>query len=79
MSSENNTARASRLILFILIAAGVALLLSTDLYAPSLPHLPAYFGTDATTVQLTLALNMAAFAVAQLVAGPPPLRRSVTS
>ncbi|MEK9900209.1 MAG: MFS transporter, partial [Rhodospirillaceae bacterium] len=58
------------MILFILVAAGGASLLSTDLYAPSLPHLPAYFGTDATTVQLTMALNMAAFAVAQLFWGP---------
>tara|TARA_R110002110_G_scaffold415612_7_gene652375 strand:+ start:180589 stop:181806 length:1218 start_codon:yes stop_codon:yes gene_type:complete len=62
--------RPSRLILFILIAAGGASLLSTDLYAPSLPHLPGYFGTSAETVQLTMALNMAAFAVAQLVWGP---------
>lgn len=70
MWSGTETPRPSRLILFILVAAGGASLLSTDLYAPSLPHLPAYFGTDATTVQLTMALNMAAFAVAQLFWGP---------
>ena len=65
-----DTQRPSRLILFVLIAAGGASLLSTDLYAPSLPHLPGYFGASAETVQLTMALNMAAFAVAQLVWGP---------
>lgn len=70
MTQVIESQRPSRLILFILIAAGGASLLSTDLYAPSLPHLPGYFGTSAETVQLTMALNMAAFAVAQLVWGP---------
>ena len=70
MAQVTELPRPSRLILLILIAAGGASLLSTDLYAPSLPHLPGYFGTDAETVQLTMALNMAAFAVAQLVWGP---------
>jgi DHA1 family bicyclomycin/chloramphenicol resistance-like MFS transporter len=58
------------LVLMIMIAASGASILSTDLYAPTLPHLPAYFGTDAATVQLTMALNLAAFALAQLVWGP---------
>lgn len=70
LSQTFETRRPSRLILFILIAAGGASLLSTDLYAPSLPHLPGSFGTSAETVQLTMALNVAAFAVAQLVWGP---------
>ena len=70
MADATGSQHPSRLILFILIAAGGASLLSTDLYAPSLPHLPGYFGTSAETVQLTMALNMAAFAVAQLVWGP---------
>jgi len=70
MSDTSNGVRPSRLILLILIAAGGASILSTDLYAPSLPHLPAYFGTDAETVQLTMALNMASFAIAQLFWGP---------
>ncbi|MEP4380116.1 MAG: multidrug effflux MFS transporter [Alphaproteobacteria bacterium] len=70
MAQNSDSQRPSRLILFILIAAGGASLLSTDLYAPSLPHLPGYFDTDAETVQLTMALNMAAFAVAQLIWGP---------
>jgi len=58
------------LILLIMIAASGASILSTDLYAPTLPHLPAYFGTDATTVQLTMALNMGAYAISQLLWGP---------
>lgn len=61
---------SARLVLLILIAASGASILSTDLYAPTLPHLPEYFGTDAATVQLTMALNLAAFAVAQLFWGP---------
>jgi MFS transporter, DHA1 family, multidrug resistance protein len=70
VTKVTETQRPSRLILFILIAAGGASLFSTDLYAPSLPHLPGYFGASTETVQLTMALNMAAFAVAQLVWGP---------
>jgi len=58
------------LILLIMIAASGVSILSTDLYAPTLPHLPAYFGTDAMTVQLTMALNMGAYAISQLFWGP---------
>ena len=50
MSGTSNGVRPSRLILLILIAAGGASILSTNLYAPSPPHLPAYFGTDAERV-----------------------------
>ena len=54
----------------VLIAATSASILSTDLYAPSLPHLPAVFASDAATVQLTMSLNALAFGAAQLVHGP---------
>lgn len=54
----------------LLIAASSVSILSTDLYTPSLPSLPAFFGTDAGTVQLTMGLNLAAFAASQLVYGP---------
>ena len=54
----------------VLITASSASILSTDLYVPSLPHLPAYFGTDAATVQLTMSLNLLGFSLAQLVHGP---------
>jgi MFS family permease len=44
--------------------------LSTDLYTPSLPHLQGVFGADAGRVQLTLTLNLIAYALAQLFWGP---------
>ncbi len=53
-----------------LISASFASVLSTDLYLPSLPSLPAYFSTDAKSVQLTMSLNLAGFALAQLIHGP---------
>ncbi|HVO16032.1 MAG TPA: multidrug effflux MFS transporter [Alphaproteobacteria bacterium] len=59
-----------RYIPLLLVSVTSAVILSTDLYTPSLPHLPAYFGTDAATVQLTMSLNLAAFAFGQLVLGP---------
>ena len=68
---NQGTGRAvSPLIPALLIAASSASLLSTDLYAPSLPHLPALLSTDAATVTLTMSLNLASFALAQLVHGP---------
>ncbi|MBT5572502.1 MAG: multidrug effflux MFS transporter [Alphaproteobacteria bacterium] len=70
MRSARVDFKSRRLILLIMIAASGASILSTDLYAPTLPHLPAYFGTDAKTVQLTMALNMAAYALSQLLWGP---------
>lgn len=54
----------------VLIAASFASVLSTDLYLPSLPYLPDYFATDAKSVQLTMSLNLAGFALAQLIHGP---------
>jgi len=63
-------ARVPFVIPLLLIAATAASILSTDLYAPSLPHLPDYFGTDESTVQLTMSLNLLAFAFGQLFFGP---------
>ncbi len=54
----------------VLVACTGVSILSTDLYLPSLPHLPELLGTDVPTVQLTLSLNLATFAVAQLLHGP---------
>jgi DHA1 family bicyclomycin/chloramphenicol resistance-like MFS transporter len=54
----------------LLVFASSVSIFSTDFYAPSLPHLPAFFGSDAPTVQLTMSLNLAAFAIAQLIHGP---------
>ncbi len=54
----------------VLISASFASVLSTDLYLPSLPYLPEYFATDTKSVQLTMSLNLAGFALAQLIHGP---------
>lgn len=45
-------------------------ILSTGLYTPSLPHLARLLATDASTIQLTMSLNLLAFSVAQLAYGP---------
>lgn len=58
------------LVLGILILASSVAMMSTDLYAPSLAHLPAYFGTDAATVKLSMSLNALAYALGTLVHGP---------
>lgn len=58
------------LILSILVLAGSASIMSTDLYTPSMPHLPAYFDTTANLVKLTISLNLLMYGVAQLFHGP---------
>jgi len=58
------------LLLFVLILASAVAWMSTDLYAPSLAHLPAYFGATPATVKLTMSLNALAYALATLVHGP---------
>jgi DHA1 family bicyclomycin/chloramphenicol resistance-like MFS transporter len=64
-------ARAESLTVAILLTAMVALgPLSTDLYLPSLPTIGAAFGADTATVQLTLSVFLAGFAVSQLIYGP---------
>jgi DHA1 family bicyclomycin/chloramphenicol resistance-like MFS transporter len=63
-------ARVPLLIPVLLISASSVSILSTDLYTPSLPHLQQVFGTDAERVQLTMSLNLAGFALAQLFYGP---------
>ncbi len=54
----------------VLVACTSVSILSTDLYTPSLPHLPRLLASDAETVQLTVSLNLAAYAFAQLLHGP---------
>lgn len=44
--------------------------ISTDLYLPALPSLVGAFATDVATVQLTLSVFVAGFAVGQLIYGP---------
>lgn len=54
----------------VLVACTNVSILSTDLYTPSLPHLPRLLSSDAETAQLTVSLNLAAYAVAHLLHGP---------
>jgi len=58
------------LVVGILVIASSTSIMSTDMYAPSLPDLAKWFETDATRVQLTISLNLLAFGLAQLVHGP---------
>jgi len=58
------------LILAILILTSSVAIMSTDIYTPSLAHLPDYFGTDAATVKLTMSLNGLVYALATLLYGP---------
>jgi DHA1 family bicyclomycin/chloramphenicol resistance-like MFS transporter len=53
-----------------LVASTWVSVLSTDLYAPSLTHLPELLGTTEQLAAMTMSFNLAAFAVAQLVHGP---------
>jgi DHA1 family bicyclomycin/chloramphenicol resistance-like MFS transporter len=63
-------ARVPLVIPALLVSASAVSILSTDLYTPSLPHLQSIFATDAATVQLTMSLNLAGYALAQLAYGP---------
>ncbi|RED54148.1 multidrug effflux MFS transporter [Aestuariispira insulae] len=61
---------ASWIIPALLMMASATSILATDLYAPSLPHLPEFFQTDNDMVKLTMSLNVMGYAVAQLFYGP---------
>ncbi len=54
----------------VLISCTAAGILSTDLYAPTLPHLPGIFGISDADAQLTMTVNLAAFGLAILFWGP---------
>jgi MFS transporter, DHA1 family, multidrug resistance protein len=60
----------SWLIPAVLMLASTVGILATDLYTPSLPRLTVVFGVPAETVQLTMTLNLAGFALGQLLYGP---------
>lgn len=59
-----------RLIIAVLVLASSVSIMSTDIYAPSLPHLPDFFGTNAGMVKLTISLNVLMFGVGQMFHGP---------
>lgn len=71
MSSAPTKPRAPGwLILTALLSCSGVSILSTDLYTPSLPHLPELLKTTPSVVQLTMSLNLAAYAACQLFYGP---------
>ena len=53
-----------------MVLAGSASIMSTDLYAPSLPYLTGYFSTTAELMKLTISLNLIVYGFAQLIYGP---------
>jgi DHA1 family bicyclomycin/chloramphenicol resistance-like MFS transporter len=63
-------ARDSSALVFLLGCATALGPLSTDMYLPSLPVLVTLYGSDMATVQLTLSVFLAGFAVMQLIYGP---------
>ena len=62
--------KISTLVPFILAACTAVSILSTDFMTPSIPDLPGIFGSDIVTVQYTVSINLAAYAIAQLFHGP---------
>ncbi len=58
------------IILVLLISASVITMMSTDLYVPSLAHLPELLGTSPELVKLTVSLNLLAYGFATLIHGP---------
>ena len=62
--------RRKKVVVVLLMLATALTILSTDLYIPTLPHLPAVFNTTAEWVQLSLGLNIAALGMTQLLIGP---------
>jgi len=57
-------------VLSVLVLVGSSSIMSTDLYAPSLPYLTEYFSTTPELVKLTISLNLIIYGVAQLLFGP---------
>ena len=58
------------LVLAIMVLAGAGSIMSTDLYAPSLPYLTDYFSTTPELIKLTISLNLIVYGFAQLIYGP---------
>lgn len=58
------------LIVGVLVLASSTSIMSTDMYAPSLPDLADIFSTTPSMVKLTISLNMLAFGLAQFFYGP---------
>lgn len=70
LDSANTRSPDITLVVTILVLASSVSIMSTDMYAPSLPALANEFNTTPTRVKLTISLNLLAFGVAQLLHGP---------
>ena len=57
-------------VLALMVLAGSVSIMSTDLFAPSLPHLAQFFASSPDIVQLTISLNLVVYGFAQLLFGP---------
>ncbi len=69
-ATDKDNAPDIKLVVGILVLASSVSIMSTDMYAPSLPDLADEFNTTPTRVKLTISLNMLAFGLAQLIHGP---------
>ena len=68
--TEQTPAPSIGLVVTILVLASSVSIMSTDMYAPSLPDLAEEFQTTPTRIKLTISLNLLAFGIAQLIHGP---------
>ncbi len=59
-----------RKILILVISASFITLMSTDLYIPSMAHMPGLLGTSPELVKLTVGLNLLGYGFATLLHGP---------
>lgn len=69
-SPDSGNRHALWAILPVLLLASATSIISTDLYSPSLPALPALLGTTPELVKLTMSLNVLVLGFAQLIHGP---------
>ena len=70
MAGEAPGAQAGRAVPYVLAACTAISILSTDLITPSIPDLPEELGTGSRAAQMTVGINLMAYAMAQLVHGP---------
>ena len=66
----NNEHTKTLVTLVLLVLTTSLTIMSLDLYAPSLPYLPEYFGTTTELVKLTVSLNALTYGAGTLVYGP---------
>jgi DHA1 family bicyclomycin/chloramphenicol resistance-like MFS transporter len=57
-------------VIFVMVLAESASIMSTDLYTPSLPDLVAWFDATPELLKLTISINVIAYGAAQIIYGP---------